>query len=189
MEMKSSSKNFIARLKRQKEDALVFIIDMYMPLVKTIATQILYTTNRSAIDECVNDVFLLVWNNANKFSGDAEDFRKWIGIIAKSKAIDRYRQADRRISREQSDDVLIYKASIVQTEKSVLNKEYRDTLLIALSQLGEVDCDIFILKYYFELSNSDIATQLGMTKAAVDNRLYRGKKKLATNKMLKELYI
>jgi len=36
--MKSSSTNFIVRLKRQKEDALDYIIDTYMPLVKTITT-------------------------------------------------------------------------------------------------------------------------------------------------------
>ncbi|MBM7584623.1 DNA-directed RNA polymerase specialized sigma subunit [Bacillus pakistanensis] len=40
--MKSSSTNFISRLKKQKEDALEYIIDAYMPLVKTIATKILY---------------------------------------------------------------------------------------------------------------------------------------------------
>ena len=34
--MKSNDKNFIQRLQRQKEDALEFIVDHYLPLIKGI---------------------------------------------------------------------------------------------------------------------------------------------------------
>lgn len=187
--MKSSSKNFISRLKKQKEDALDYIIETYMPLVKTIATKILFVNYFEDVEECVNDVFLLVWRNAHQFSGDEKDFKKWIGIIAKSKAIDRYRQAEKRRIRELSDDLLQYTASTTQTEDSVIKQEEKDGILIELSQLGELDRDIFILKYYVELSNSEIAQQLNLSKAAVDNRLYRGKKELSANTKLKELLV
>lgn len=187
--MKSSSENFIVRLKKQKEDALEYIIDRYMPLVKVIATKTLYTSNPSAIDECINDVFLMVWKNAYQFHGDTNDFKKWIGMITKYKAIDRYRQAEKRMIREQSDDKLIQKASTLKTEEKILKQEERNILLMALSQLGEIDCEIFVMKYYLEFSNSEIAEQLGLSKAAVDNRLYRGKRTLASNTTLKELFI
>jgi len=62
---------FIMRLKKQKEDALEFIIDAYMPLVKAIVTKILHNMKRQDIDECINDVFLTVWQNAHQFNGDA----------------------------------------------------------------------------------------------------------------------
>lgn len=32
--MKSNEKNFIKRLQRQKEDALEFVVDTYLPLIK-----------------------------------------------------------------------------------------------------------------------------------------------------------
>lgn len=72
--MKSLSTNFITRLKKQKEDALEYVIDAYMPLVKTIATKILNNMKRSDVDECINDVFLSVWQNAHQFQGDTQDF-------------------------------------------------------------------------------------------------------------------
>ena len=65
--MKCSSTNFITRLKKQKEDALDYIIETYLPLVKTIATKILHNMKKPDIDECANDVFLTVWQNAHQF--------------------------------------------------------------------------------------------------------------------------
>ncbi|MGM7684318.1 sigma-70 family RNA polymerase sigma factor [Cytobacillus sp. Hm23] len=185
--MKSSSTNYITRLKKRKEDALEYIIDAYMPLVKTIATKILYM--RPDVEECINDVFLTVWQNAHQFQGNTHDFKKWIGIITKYKAIDRYRQAEKRIAHEQADAPIEQKASALQTDVLVLKREERNAMLLAISQLKEIDRDIFIMKYYLELSNSEIADNLGLSKAAVNNRLYRGKKILATDTKLKELLV
>ena len=187
--MKSSSTNFISRLKKQKEDALEYIIDAYMPLVKTIATKILHNIKQTDVDECINDVFLTVWQNAHQFQGDTQDFKKWIGTITKYRAIDRYRQTKKQVTHEQPDEPLEQKASALQTDVSVLKREEKNALLFAISQLKEIDRDIFIMKYYLELSNSEIADNLGLSKAAVDNRLYRGKKILATNTKLKELFV
>lgn len=187
--MKSSSKNFISRLKKQKEDALDYVIDEYMPLVKTIATKILPDQKHSDIDECINDVFLTVWQNAHQFQGDLQDFKKWIGMITKYKAIDRYRQTKKQAEREQPDAPLEQSVNALPTDVSVLKREEKNAWLFAISQLGEVDRDIFIMKYYLGLTNSEIADNLGLSKAAVDNRLYRGKKLLATNTKLKELFV
>lgn len=187
--MKCSSTNFIKRLKKQKEDALEYIIDVYLPLVKTIATKILDNKKRTDIDECINDVFLTVWQNAKQFQGDAQDFKKWIGTITKYKAIDRYRQAEKQMSIEELDVPIEQKASTLLTDQSVLKKEEKNELLLAISQLEEMDRDIFMMKYYLELPNKKIAETIGLTKAAVDNRLYRGKKILAKNTKLKERFL
>lgn len=187
--MKSSPNNFIDRLKKQKEDALDYIIDAYMPLVKTIAKKILYTQSQQDIDECINDVFLSIWQNATQFQGDAADFKKWIGMITKYKAIDRYRQNEKRAAREQSEEPLQQYQARLTTEQHILEREQKNELLFALSQLAELDRHIFMMKYYLELTNSEIADTLGLTKAAVDNRLYRGKKELAQHDKLKERFI
>lgn len=187
--MKCSSTNFITRLKKQKEDALDYIIEAYLPLVKTIATKILHNMKRPDIDECVNDVFLTVWQNAQQFNGDAADFKKWIGMITKYKAIDRYCQTERQMTNEQFDAPLEEKASALQTDLSVIQREEKNELLFAISQLDAIDRDIFMMKYYLDLTNLEIANHLGLSKAAVDNRLYRGKKILATNAKLKERFV
>ncbi|MFH4307212.1 sigma factor, partial [Acinetobacter baumannii] len=96
--MKSNEKNFIKRLQRQKEDALEFVVDTYLPLIKGITHKVLLPIqNDGLIEECINDIFLSIWNNANKFHGEPNDFKKWIAAIAKFKAIDYYRKATKKV--------------------------------------------------------------------------------------------
>lgn len=187
--MKSTNENFISRLKRHKEDALEYTIDHYMPLVKTVATKILYACNNSDIEACINDVFMLVWQHSHRFEGDHKDFKKWIGTIAKYKAIDQYRQHQQKLQYEQPSEYLIAVTNPERTDTTVLNREKRTLLLVAINGLSEIDREIFLMKYYLELSNGEIAKCLHLSKAAVDNRLYRGKKVLATNTSLRGLYI
>ena len=90
--MKCNETNYIQRLKNHKDDALEYIVDKYIPLVKGIAYKVLSPLkNEWIIEECINDVFLSVWNNSDKFNGNNDDFKKWIFKIAKFKAIDYYR--------------------------------------------------------------------------------------------------
>ncbi|AZV43874.1 sigma-70 family RNA polymerase sigma factor [Peribacillus asahii] len=188
--MTVSNKNFIKRLKKQKEDALEYVIDEYMPFVKAIALKILQPIGkRDSVDDCINDVFLEVWKNSHQFNGEEVDFKKWIGIITKYKAIDYYRVYEKQAAREKHLDELEQISTHSNLQKSILEREQRSELLFELSKLDELDRDIFIMKYFLGLNNSEIATSLHLTKSAVDNRLYRGKKKLAKNIKLKEQFI
>ncbi|MBU8917640.1 sigma-70 family RNA polymerase sigma factor [Bacillus sp. FJAT-29953] len=188
--MAVSNKNFIKRLKKQKEDALEYVIDEYLPFVKAISLKILQPLGkRDAVDDCINDVFLEVWRNSHQFNGDTADFKKWIGTITKYKAIDYYRIFEKQTAREAPPVELEQISSPTSLQKSVLDREQKNELLFELCKLAELDRDIFIMKYFLEMSNSEIADSLHLSKAAVDNRLYRGKKKLAENMKLKEQFI
>lgn len=61
--MSCTEKNYISRLKNGKENALELIVDKYLGLVKSAVYKVLSPLERDGIiDECVNDVFLSVWN-------------------------------------------------------------------------------------------------------------------------------
>lgn len=178
--MRSTEANFIKRLKRKKEDAIEFVIDSYLPVVKAIVYKVLGPLQKDAdMDECISDVFLSVWDNSEQFHGDNEDFKKWICMIAKYKAIDHYRRLVKQREREQELGELEVVGEHNVT-KHVLKQEEKEQLLLAMSKLDEIDRDIFTMKYFLEMSNLEIAESLNVTKAAVDNRLYRGRKKLST---------
>ncbi|PFE06221.1 RNA polymerase subunit sigma-70 [Bacillus cereus] len=179
--MKSNEKNFIKRLQRQKEDALEFIVDIYLPLIKGITHKVLVPLqNDGLIDECINDIFLSIWNNAEKFHGDSDDFKKWIAAIAKFKAIDYYRKANKKIEIISDEFNLIMEKSV---EDELIIMEDREELIKLINQLDPVDQKVFMMKYLLGLKTEEIGEKLGLTRAAIDNRIYRGKKKLQQNAM------
>lgn len=184
--MKSNADNFIKRLKKQKEDALDYIIENYSSLIHAICYKILSNVSKEAVDECVNDVFLTIWQHADQFQGVPEDFRKWVGTVTKYKAIDRFRQLEKQCARETNDELLYQQPTDEDAQEHLLKKEETNILLLAMSTLPDIDRDIFIMKYFQSLSNLEIAEALHLTVPAIENRLYRGKKKLATHTQLKE---
>ncbi|CAM3271775.1 sigma-70 family RNA polymerase sigma factor [Filibacter tadaridae] len=187
--MRCNSKNFVTRLQKQKEDGLEYVIEHYSAFVNAIAYKVLSGISMDAIDECVNDVFLAVWQNAGQFKGESKDFKNWIGMITKYKAIDLFRKLEKQQAREYSDDLLEQKSKYEDLEEQLVKKEAKNDLLLAISKLEIIDRDIFMMKYFLHLSTIEIAEALNLSKAAVENRLYRGKRRLATTNRLRERLI
>lgn len=47
---------------------------------------------KNFIEECISDVFIAIWKNGYRFTGQDFKFRSWIGAIAKFKSIDYFRK-------------------------------------------------------------------------------------------------
>ncbi|AQR93296.1 sigma-70 family RNA polymerase sigma factor [Clostridium saccharoperbutylacetonicum] len=174
--MRCTEKNYISRLKRGKEDALEFIVDKYLGLVKSAVYKVLASIDKNElIEECINDVFLSIWNNSDKFTGEEVDFKKWIFKIARFKAIDYYRREVKNIDLSIEDREI---SSNELVEEEIIKAEERSELLNLINTLEPMDRDIFVMKFFLGIKSEDIAKKLGLTRAAIDNRIYRGKKKL-----------
>ena len=156
-------------------------------------TKVLAPLGEEGIEECINDVFFAIWEHADQFNGEEADFKKWVYRIAKYKAIDYYR----RLAKTQGkvipfcEEEGLHKAyqgeqpghltGSFQTspiENIVLDKEQKEEVLKLIRTLEPLDQQIFILKYFLEMKSVEIGKQLHLSQTAVDNRLYRGKKKL-----------
>jgi RNA polymerase sigma-70 factor (ECF subfamily) len=174
--MTSNDTNFIQRLQQQEEDALEFIIDKYLPLIKGISYKVLSPLkNKGVIEECINDIFLSIWNNSEKFHGDSNDFKKWICAIAKFKSIDYHRRLTKKTEFSSNDrDLNVEKSA----EDELIIQENRNELIKLINHLDPIERDIFIMKFFLGLNTEDISLKLGLTKSSVDNRIYRGKRKL-----------
>lgn len=173
--------DYIEKLKKGKEDSMYEIIDIYNPLIKSISFKVLGNlSNQGLIEECVNDVYLAIWVNRDKFHGDEVNFKKWCATIAKFKAIDYYR----KYKKLKEEDISEYESlSESSLEDEVLKREFKNDILKALGDLGERDEEIFELKYVLGYKGDEIAQRLNMSKEAVNSRIFRGRKKL---KMLLE---
>lgn len=175
--MSCTEKNYIDRLKKGKEDALEFIVDKYLGLVKSAVYKVLSPLERDGIiEECINDVFLSVWNNTDKFTGEEVDFKKWIYKIAKFKAIDYYRKEVKN-SDVSLEDKEITTSRLVEDE--IITIENRNELIKLINTLQPLDREIFTMKFFLGVKSEDIAKKFKMSRTAIDNRIYRGKKLLS----------
>lgn len=174
--MAVNERNFIKRLKNGKEDALEYVIDRYLPIVKSIVQNVLRPIQQEElVDECVNDIFLSAWQNAKKFRGrDENEFKNWLCAVAKYRAIDHYRKEVKR------NEVPVEFLETFPTPAGT-PIHLKDEVEEILNQLEPIDRKIFMMRYLLGYNSTEISKSLGMTKSAIDNRMYRGRKQLRKN--------
>ena len=157
-------------------DAFIQIIDAYNKLLWVIVGGVLSGVGTSEdIEECISDVYVDLWRNPKAFDPRKGTLRTFIAVIAKHKALDRYRrltkvkidELDEAIS-SPDDDLFDYIA------KSDLYSE----LYEAIRSLKEPDKEILIRRYFFGEKPSGIADKTSLPVKEVKNRLYQGKLKL-----------
>ena len=173
--MKIDENNFINELKKKNYKSMDYIVHIYGNLVYKVSYSILYKNNNiSSVDECTNDVFMKIWDNIDCFDGEKGTFKTWIMTIAKFKAIDYKRKLMKYSNYADLDKLSL--SSGENIENAFILKENRNEILSAIAKMKEPDKYIFMKRYFLNEEIDTIAVSLGLTKAAVDNRLSRGRK-------------
>lgn len=66
-------------------------------------------------------------------------------------------------------------------ETRLFIRENKNEFLKIISELSMLDRDILVMKFLLDMTNEEIANNIGATKATVDKRIYHGEKKLQTH--------
>lgn len=131
--------------------------------------------------ECVNDTFLCAWKTIPPQK--PEKLSLYLGKIVREIAIDTYRkkQSKKRyvsqyaVALSEVNDVLSDDETPVSISESNLLKEKMNQYL---KTLDEEKRNIFVSRYYFFDSISDISEYYGMSKSKVKSVLYRTRQEL-----------
>ena len=59
--------------------------------------------------------------------------------------------------------------------------ENQEELMQAINLLDPMEREIFIMKFFLGYKSKDIATKFNVTKASIDNKICRSKKKIKEN--------
>lgn len=167
--MEIHEENFIPLLQKHNPDALVYAMQTYGGLVKSIVTR--YAPEEA--EECMDDVFLAVWEHIGQFQPQRNTFKNWIAAIAKYKSIDVLRKKRLPTTVLQEDTALSESA-----EDAVLRREVAADFSELLSCLAPADRELFLAIYIREETPNAVAKRLGIRTSALYNRLSRGRRKL-----------
>ena len=173
--MKIDRDNYIQQLKLQNEDALMYVIDHYAGLLKSVICKHLGAAPDAA-EECLNDVLLSIWKHIASYDETKNSFGNWAAAIAKYKAIDylrKYRQKLQPVDIEKvtlpTEDALL--SNLMEQELSEETEEL-------LSCLSERDRSLFLKLYIEEKSIEEVSRETGLVKSAIYNRLSRARKRI-----------
>ena len=163
----------------RNDNAICETSKVYGAYLSKIAKNIL--GNEQDAEECVNDAYLKLWNSIppNK----PENLSSYIGKIVRNLSFDRYRQkrAGKRGGGEM-EVVLCELADCVSgnysVEHEIDKKELSRAINAFLDTLDKEKCDIFILRYWYALSVSEISRRASASESNVSTILSRTRKAL-----------
>lgn len=168
-------KKVLLAIKDKDEKMMAFVIQKYSKLLWKIASGVLINAaSAEDIEECVADTFIHLWMNPHKYNPDKGKLSSYLSMVARSKAIDRYRKivAKQEVTIEEN---LAYHKEVLA---EIISKEQKEKLVICIGKLDEQEKDIIIRRFFYNQKPKDIALALGITGKQVENKLYRAKQKL-----------
>lgn len=169
--------NFTREMKSKNHAALEFAVNTYANLVYKVVYSVLNQAfEMHYIEECVSDVFLEAWNHMESYDEEKGNFKNWLLAIARYKAIDYKRKYYKQRDVEYLEDYSI--PSQTNIEEIIISQENKEEVLRAIQEMGDIDKQIFIKRYFLSESIENIAQSLGSNRANIDNRLSRGRKVL-----------
>lgn len=171
-----NDERMITEIKARNEAAINEAITKYSKLLWAVAGAVLrHIGSTQDVEECVADTFIYLWTHPEKYDPQRGKLKTWLSIVARTQAINRYRELAKQntVSLEGAD--LIGQLGL---SDPLYKAEVHHALLAAVNALSEPDREILIRRYYYEQKPREIALALDLSVKQVDNRLYQAKRKL-----------
>lgn len=163
--------NFLDYLRKKEERALVYVIDVYAPLYKSIIAKHL-SLLPDYREDCLSEVLMKIWDHIDRYDERKGSFRNWSSGIARYCSI-RYLYKHRyRLQWISLEDA----AHLPANQKA--DELWRLELEELLMNLPQKDREIFRLLYLESLSTEEVANRNNLSMNALYSRLSRARKKL-----------
>ncbi|MBE6853872.1 MAG: sigma-70 family RNA polymerase sigma factor [Ruminococcus sp.] len=138
--------------------------------------------DKADADECVNDTYLKTWNSIPPHK--PEKLSAFLGKIVRNLSFNRYKmkRAEKRgggqieVVLDELEECIPGKS----VEEEIEKKELTAMLNTFVSSLSEKQKRVFVSRYWYACSVSDIARSMGMTETSVSVTLNRLRKKLCS---------
>lgn len=175
--MELDIENIIKQIKSRKPDALKRLMDLHMSSVYYVAKNILSETAcMEDIEECTVDVFTDAWNNIDKYDKDRGSLKTWLLILCKYKALNIKKAVTIKNKVISLEGIQVKDNEDI--EGNYVIKERKEEVLQVIQAFKNIDKIIFLKRYFWEQSVDEICVHMNMSRQAVDNRLWRGRKKI-----------
>lgn len=168
--------NIVEGLRNKDEACLKEIISTYSKLAYSIIYRIIGDIDPQVVEELTSDTFFDLWRKAEKIDLNRGSLKNLVCLVARSKALNRRKllwKGQCTLLSENEEE------KGADPEAQMLEEENVQELLGTIRGLKEPASRIFIMRYLYLYSITEIADKLGMKRSQVDNYLSRGRKRLS----------
>ncbi len=155
----------MAAVKAGDPDALRQLYERYGRLTHSIAYRI--SGDPAVAEECTQDTFVTLWRRADAFDPERGQVSTWLFTIARNLAITAVRRRRPTVELDERVD----SASSEGPEDLVAAADAAAHLAEAMAALPEQQSAVLQLAYFEGLSQSEIATRLGLPLGTVKGRV------------------
>lgn len=158
-------------IKRKDKSALKTLYDETNSKLLGITARIIH--DRYEAEECLQDVFVKIWEHADKYSGTGSAWG-WLCVMTRNTALDHLRRlrAHPHISTDHDENTLI---STLCSEQD-LNQEH--SIRRCLSRLKEQPRQAILLSFIHGYSHGELAAQLSAPLGTIKAWVRRGLQEL-----------
>jgi len=128
--------------------------------------------NTEDAEDVVQDVFVDIWKNAQRFDESLASETTFIAMIARRRIIDRVRYASRRVTADSLEDVVTEPS--VRTDRSMQLSVEANEAAEAVAALRPEQRQVLQLAIVHGLSHQEIADATGMPLGTVKTHARRG---------------
>ncbi len=172
-----SDADLVGRVAARDESALGELFDRYSGLLLALSRRIVMDS--SDAEEILQEVFLQVWNQAERYDRSRSSVSTWLVLIARSRSIDRLRS---RQVKERTLTALKQENTQIHTSprglSSVLLDQRRQRLSRELKELPTEQRQVLELAFFKGMTQSEIAGDTGIPLGTVKTRTLLAMKKL-----------
>ncbi|MCP4655106.1 MAG: sigma-70 family RNA polymerase sigma factor [bacterium] len=167
----------VERVVEQDQDALAELYERYSDVLLALARRILI--DHSDAEEVLQEVFLQVWDQAQRYDGSRSSVSTWLVLITRSRAIDRLRSrqvVDRTLSALQQENQDLHTSP--EGARAVMIEQRRDRLHREMQLLPAEQRQVLEHAFYGGMAQSEIARVTGIPLGTVKTRTMLAMKKL-----------
>lgn len=188
--------NLVREVAAGSHEALAELYDRHAGAIFAMARRL--AGDRQLAEEVVQDTFLILWNRAELYDPESGSVGGWLRSIARNRTIDRHRAAARRPNlvpasrwsdNGEADDVTLDRMADngpvvggseppVDPEGAALSAWTVSRIQDALVEMPHEERVVIVMAYDEDLTQSEIAAQLGWPIGTVKSRTRRALRRL-----------
>lgn len=175
-----SDAELVRRMAERDEQALGLLYDRLVPMVYSIVGAMLADSDA---EEVVEECFWQAWQQAGRYRDSRGGVSTWVGMIARSRALDRIR-ARKRVREESWGRIpetgagTLHRSPPTSPLQHAAEAELRERVMVALDELPEEQRQTVELAYFHGMSQSEISARMETPLGTVKTRVRLAMQKL-----------